>query len=169
MSLPELLVSRFLLSLLLFSLVAPLWAEPPKGYPFVSFDTGLLHAREKNKKLFVYFGRFGCGYCEKVNRETFIDSALHKLYIKNYVLVYVDAESGDRLTLPDGERISGMELGARLNVFSTPVFLYMDTTGKVLLRAPGFKTVKDFKDFDRYIQGDFYKRESTNEFLKHTS
>jgi len=162
-------MSRFLIGLLLCSLVATVWAEPPRGYPFVSFDTGLAQARAKNKKLFVYFGRFGCGYCDKVNRETFVDVALHKQYVKNYILVYVDAESGDRLTLPDGERISGMELGARLNVFSTPVFLYMDTAGKVLLRAPGYKTVKDFLDFDRYIQGGFYKREGINEFLKHAS
>lgn len=149
-------------------LLAPslLWAQPPKGYPFVSFDVGLEQAQKTHKKLFVYFGRFGCGYCAKVNRETFSDPGLRKLYIKNYVLVYVDAESGDRLTLPDGERLSGMELGARLNVFSTPVFLYMDPDGKLILRVPGYKTVKDFKDFDRYVQGGFYRRENINTFLK---
>jgi thioredoxin-related protein len=142
------------------------WAQPPKSYPFVSFDVGMAEAQQSHKKMFVYFGRFGCGYCDKVNRETFVDKSLRKLYIKNYVLVYVDAESGDRLTLPDGERLSGMELGARLNVFSTPVFLYMEPQGKLILRAPGYKTVKDFMDFDRYVQGGFYRSKSINEFLK---
>ena len=142
------------------------WAQPPKSYPFVSFDVGMAEAQQSHKKMFVYFGRFGCGYCDKVNRETFVDKSLRTLYIKNYVLVYVDAESGDRLTLPDGERLSGMELGARLNVFSTPVFLYMEPQGKLILRAPGYKTVKDFMDFDRYVQGGFYRSKSINEFLK---
>ena len=146
-----------------------LWAQPPKGYPFVSFDVGMAQAQKSHKKLFVYFGRFGCGYCAKVNRETFVDAALRKLYIKHYVLVYVDAESGDRLTLPDGERLSGMELGAKLNVFSTPVFLYMDPDGKLILRAPGYKTVKDFLDFDRYVEGGYYQHQSINDFLKNPS
>lgn len=159
--------SIFLLCLLLCS--GSLWAEPPKNYPFVSFDVGLAQARKQHKDMFVYFGRFGCGYCEKVNRETFVDKKLRKAYIKHYVLVYVDAESGERLTLPDGERLSGMELGAQLNVFSTPVFLYMDPTGKIILRAPGYKTVKDFMAFDRYVQGGYYRHQNINEFLKDKS
>jgi thioredoxin-related protein len=156
--------SMLISSLFLFTTL--LWAQPPKGYPFVSFDVGMAQAQQSHKKMFVYFGRFGCGYCDKVNRETFVDAALRKLYTKNYVLVYVDAESGDRLTLPDGERLSGMELGAQLNVFSTPVFLYMEPDGKLILRAPGYKTVKDFMDFDRYVQGGYYRSKSINEFLK---
>lgn len=160
---------RFFL-LLSFSLISvSVRAEPPAGYPFVSFDVGLIEAQKTNKNLFVYFGRFGCGYCAKVNHETFIDPKLHKLYTEHYVLVYVDAESGDRLTLPNGERLSGMELGARLNVFSTPVFIYMDPQGKQILRAPGYKTVKDFVDFDRYVQGGFYRTQTINEFLKNPS
>ena len=154
----------FFISASLISVVS--WAQPPAGYPFVSFDVGMAEAQKTHKNLFVYFGRFGCGYCAKVNHETFVDSALRNLYIKNYVLVYVDAESGDRLTLPDGERLSGMELGARLNVFSTPVFIYMEPDGKMILRAPGYKTVKDFMDFDRYVQGGYYRSKSINEFLK---
>jgi thioredoxin-related protein len=153
----------FILGLSLASALS--WAEPPAGYPFVSFDVGMAEAQKTHKNLFVYFGRFGCGYCAKVNRETFVDKTLHDLYINNYILVYVDAESGDRLTLPDGERLSGMELGARLNVFSTPVFIYMEPDGKQILRAPGYKTVKDFKDFDRYVQGGFYRTKSINDFL----
>ena len=160
---------RSLLLFTLFCFSSLSWAQPPKGYPFVSFDVGMAEAQKQHKNMFVYFGRFGCGYCDKVNRETFVDKALHELYVKNYVLVYVDSESGDRLTLPDGERVTGMELGARLNVFSTPVFLYMDPAGKLILRAPGYKTVKDFKDFDRYVQGGFYRTQSINDFLKNPS
>ena len=37
------------------------FADPPPGYPFVSFDQGLRLAREQNRPIFLYFGRFGCG------------------------------------------------------------------------------------------------------------
>lgn len=144
-------------------------ADPPDGYPFVSYDQGLRMAQEQGKKIFLYFGRYGCGWCEKTNKETFSDPALRKRYTEHYVLVYVDAESGNRLQLPNGERITEMELGARLNVFATPVFLYLEPNGKVILRAPGFKTVKDFRDFDRYVQSGKYKQEGIMEFLKDQS
>lgn len=146
--------------------LVPAQANPPKGYPFVSYDVGLRQARAEHKKIFLYFGRYGCGWCAKTNRESFSDTALRKRYIDHYVLVYVDAEGGRRLTLPSGEQITEMELGARYNAFATPLFVYLQTDGKPILRAPGFKTVKDFVDFDRYVQGGYYKHEKLLDFLK---
>ena len=50
------------LGMLLLSQLA--LAEPPDGYPFVSFDAGLRLAKEQNRPIFLYFGRFGCGWCD---------------------------------------------------------------------------------------------------------
>ena len=122
-------------------------------------------ARQENKKAFVYFGRYGCGYCKKTNVETFSDKHIHDLYSKNYILIYVDAESGKRLQLSSGERITEAELGARLNAFATPLFLYLEPEGKIVLRAPGYKTVEDFMNFDKYVQGGYYQKMSINEYL----
>ena len=141
------------------------FADPPDNYPFISYDAGMQQAQLQKKHIFVYFGRYGCGFCAKTNKESFSDPELKKRYMDHYVLVYVDAESGNRLTLPSGERITEAELGAQLNVFATPIFIYLDMNGDVLFRAPGFKTVKDFVDFDEYIQAGHYKTKSINEFL----
>jgi len=157
------IVRYLVLILVIFTGVAI--ADSPDDYPFLSYDAGLQKAREQNKQIFVYFGRHGCGFCAKTNKESFSDPDLKKRYIDNYVLVYVDAESGNRLTLPTGERITESELGAQLNVFATPIFMYLDMNGEVLFRAPGFKTVKDFVYFDQYIQQGHYKTKSINEFI----
>jgi len=143
----------------------PASANPPKGYPFVHYDQGLKEAKAQHKMIFLYFGRYGCGYCAKTNKETFSSPALKKLYTKHYVLVYADAESGRRLTLPSGEQITEMELGARLNVVGTPMFVYMTPDGKPVFKAPGFKTVKDFEQFDRFVHGGYYKHESFSRFM----
>ncbi|MGD8526806.1 MAG: thioredoxin fold domain-containing protein [Thioalkalispiraceae bacterium] len=153
-----------LLGVLLFS--SNSFADAPPNYPFVSFDKGLKQAQQSNKPVFLYFGRYGCGWCDKTNAETFSQPNIKKLFTENYELVYVDAESGKRITLPSGERITELELGARLNAFATPLFVYMNANGDTLLRAPGFKTANDFIQFDRYIQGKHYKTMSINEFLK---
>ncbi|HKK14645.1 MAG TPA: thioredoxin fold domain-containing protein [Gammaproteobacteria bacterium] len=159
------------LAVLLGPLLAgsPARANPPKGYHFLPYDQGLRKARAEHKMIFLYFGRYGCGYCAKTNKETFSDPSLHKLYAKHYVLVYADAESGRRLTLPSGERITEMELGARLHVVGTPLFAWLKPDGTVVFKAPGFKTVKDFKQFDRYVHGGYYKHESFSQFMAHDS
>ena len=104
------MLKKLVLILIIMCIYATAQADAPPGYPFVSFDKGLSDAKAKTKKVFVYFGRFGCAYCDIVNKTAFIDPELKALYIKNYVLVYVDAESGKRLRLPSGERINRFAL-----------------------------------------------------------
>src|SRR5574340_912247 len=111
-------------------------ADPPPGYPFVGFDAGLAAAKSSGKPIFLYFGRYGCAWCDLTNKKTFSDAALKKLYTENYVLVYVDAESGKRLTLPSGERITEAELGARLQAFATPLFVYLTPQGDKIMQVP---------------------------------
>jgi len=143
----------------------PVFADPPAGYPFLRFDNALKVAKEQNKKILVYYGRYGCGYCDKTNKESFSDPVLRKLYIEHYVLTYVDAESGQRLTLPTGEQVTEMELGARLKAVVTPVFIYMDSEGQPLLKVPGFQTAHDLRRYDRYIYGGFYTKKTLAEYL----
>lgn len=142
------------------------WAEPPDGYPFVDYNTGLAQAKQASKPILLYFGRYGCGWCAYTNRETFSNPEIKRLYTENYALIYVDAESGKRITLPTGERITEADLGARLGAFATPLFVFMTTEGRVVAKIPGYKTVDDFKDFDRYVRGKHYERQGLLEFLK---
>lgn len=140
-------------------------ADPPPGYPFVNFDAGMKAARASGKPVFLYFGRYGCAWCDHTNRKTFSDPALKTLYSDHYELVYVDAESGRRLTLPSGERITEAELGVRLQAFATPLFVYLTPQGDKIMQIPGFKTMQDFRDFDRYVRGGHYKQKTLLEFL----
>ena len=127
-------------------------AEPPEAYPFQSFDRAMAQARDEDKLLFVYFGRYGCGYCDKTNREAFSDASVRDAYIKNYVLAYVDSESGKRLRLPSGERVTEREVGTRYNAFVTPVFSFMTPEGDVLLRLVGVQRIEDLREADEKIQ-----------------
>ena len=152
----------FLLALC-FSFAA--WADPPAAYPFVGHDAGLTRAKAETKPILLYFGRYGCAWCDHVNRKTFSDPGLKQLFSDHYVLIYVDAEGGKRLRMPNGERLTEAELGTRLGAFATPLFVFMTPEGKVVAKIPGFKTVDDFKDYDRYVRGGHYQKQSLLEFL----
>jgi thioredoxin-related protein len=149
---------------LLFSALNVL-ADPPPGYPFIDHDVGMQRARQEAKPILLYFGRYGCACCDHVNRKTFSDPGLKQLFSDNYVLIYVDAEGGKRIRLPSGERLTEGELGARLGAFATPLFVFMAPEGGVVAKIPGFKTVDDFKDYDRYVRGGHYRKQTLPEFL----
>lgn len=140
-------------------------ADPPEGYPFLTFDEGLSQARTTQRRMFLYFGRYGCGWCDKTNRDAFSDQRVREAYLANYVLVYVDAESGKRLTLPTGERITEMEFGVRLKVFATPMFAYFEPDGKLIVKLSGIQTAQDFLDYDRYVHGGIYRSKPFRQFL----
>ena len=140
-------------------------AEPPENYPFLSYDEGLKQARAQDKRIFLYFGRLGCGWCDKTNKESFSDPALRALYVTHYVLVYADAESGKRLTLPSGERITEMELGVRMKAFATPLFAWLEPDGKTIAKVAGVQTVKDFRDYDRFVHGGEYRAKDFKQFI----
>ena len=156
---------RTLFAVFLCSLALVVFANPPPDYPFVSYGRGLELAQETGKPIFVYFGRYGCAWCDHTNKQSFSNVDLKKMYPEHFVLVYVDAESGKRLKLPSGERLTEAELGTRFKAFATPLFVYLTPQGQEIFKAPGFKTVQDLKDFDCYVVEGHYKSQSLLDFL----
>jgi thioredoxin-related protein len=151
--------------LLALSLAPSVQADPPPGYPFQGYNSGLAQAKSENKPILLYFGRYGCAYCDHTNRKTFSDAGLNKLFSENYILIYVDAEGGKRIRLPSGERVTEAELGTRLGAFATPLFVFMAPDGRIVAKIPGFKSVQDFLDYDRYVRGKHYENQSLMQFL----
>jgi thioredoxin-related protein len=158
-------LKHLILALLTLLLAVGVRADPPTDYDFVDFNTGLARAKAENKPILLYFGRYGCAWCDHVNRKTFSDPELKRLYSERYVLVYADSEGGKRLRLASGERLTEAELGVRLGAFATPLFVFLSPEGKQLAKVPGFKTVADFKDYDRYVSGKHYEKQTLMEFL----
>lgn len=150
---------RIYLCLLAVLLIAPdrVAADPPEGYPFLRFDEALARSQAEDKLLFVYFGRYGCGYCEKTNKEAFVDASVKRRYTDHYVLAYVDAESGRRLRLPSGERIAERELGTRYDALVTPIFTFMTPDGRPIHRLVGVQRIEDLIAADTRIQAALTK------------
>ena len=148
---------RFVLMLLITFASSSVLAEAPEGYPFQAFDKAMQQANSEARLMFVYFGRYGCGYCDKTNKEAFSDPVVREYYSKNYVLAYVDSESGKRLRLPSGERITERELGTRYNAFVTPVFTFMAPDGTVVSRMVGVQTIDDLLNAHTQVQAALKK------------
>ncbi len=146
------------------SLTSKVQAEPPDGYTFLSFDEGVRIAVERDQRMFLYFGRYGCTWCDRTNKEAFSDPRVYRLYSNNYVLVYVDTEGGRRLQLPSGERLTEAELGTRLKVLVTPLFVFTESDATPLAKTAGVKTVRDLIEMHQYVSGEHFRQLSLRKF-----
>jgi thioredoxin-related protein len=156
---------RFVWALLGLLATAAVSADPPEGYPFVAYDRGLQQAQAEDRTIFLYFGRLGCGWCDKTNKEAFSAADVRARYTEHYVLVYVDAESGRRLTLPSGERITERELGVKFKAFATPLFAFLEPGGSQIFKIAGIQSAGDLTLYDRFVHGGVYREQDIQSFL----
>ena len=144
---------------------AGLHAAPPEGYAFQSYGDAFKLSRESGKPVFLYFGRYGCSSCRKTHKETFTDKALKRRLEDHYILAYADTESGERLTLPSGERITEMQLASRSRIIGTPTYLFLSPDETPIFKFAGFKTVEQMKAYDDYVHQGHYREKTFKEFL----
>ena len=140
-------------------------AAPPEGYDFLPLGDAWQAAARNNKPILLYFGRYGCTTCRKMHAEVFSDSELQQRYQADFVLAYVDTESGSRITLANGERTTEMMFAARSRIVGTPTFIFFSPEQQALFKKAGFQSIEQMKRYHEYITGDHYRDEPLDAWL----
>jgi thioredoxin-related protein len=140
-------------------------AAPPENYQFLPLTDAWTSATSEKKPLIIYFGRYGCAICRRMHAEVFVDSELHKGYSSNFVLAYVDIESGNRIHLSNGERITEMQFATRSRIFGTPTFFFISPEQKLLFKRAGFQTIEQMTRYHNFISEGIYREISLEEYL----
>ena len=145
--------------------VGTLLAAPPEGYRFLSLTEATQLASSENKPMLLYFGRYGCSTCRKMHAEVFNDASLTAKLNDAFVLAYVDTESGNRIKLANGERITEMQFASRSRILGTPTFIYFSPEQKPLFKKAGFQTVAQMNLYGDYILDKHYQSMPLQEFI----
>jgi thioredoxin-related protein len=151
--------------LLLALSIDTLVAAPPEGYRFLSLTEAAQLASQENKPMLLYFGRYGCSTCRKMHAEVFSDASLSEKYNGAFVLAYVDTESGNRIKLANGERITEMQFASRSRILGTPTFIYFSPEQKPLFKKAGFQSVAQMNLYGDYILDKHYQSMPLQEFI----
>ena len=142
-----------------------LWAAPPDSYDFLPLPTAMKQAASEHKPIFLYFGRYGCSTCRKMHSEVFTNPDLQQQLARDFVLAYVDTESGNRIRLPNGERTTEMQFATRSRILGTPTFVYYSPEQKPLFKRAGFQTIAQMQAYGRFVSEGHYKTSRLKEFL----
>ena len=120
----------------------------------------------KPKKIFVDVYTDWCGWCKKMDQNTFQNPEVSKYMQDNFYMVKMDAEGKDPIEyqgktfkyVPSGRR-GYHELAAALlqGKMSYPTVVFLDESLNMLSPVPGYQQVEPFMQIAKYFGDNIYK------------
>lgn len=109
-------------------------AKPaPSRVVWTDFGSGIQQAKERDVPMLVHFYASWCGYCKKMDRETWADPEV-VARTAGMINVRVDVDQTEVVRGYSGERVAG-----RYGIRGTPSQMIVDGDGELLARAGGFQ------------------------------
>lgn len=139
-------------------------AAPPETYAFLPLGDAWESAQQQQKPMLLYFGRYGCTTCRKMHAEVFTDPELQRRYSQDFVLAYVDTESGNRIRLANGERTTEMQFATRNRILGTPTFVFFSPELQPLFKKAGFQSIAQMQRYHGFITGGHYREQTLAEY-----
>ena len=133
-------------------------------------------AKVENKNVFLIFHASWCGWCKKMDKDTFADSLISKIMNHYFISVKFDAESkGDIIfggktyknTNPNGRR-SAHQLAYHLlnNRLSYPSYTVLNSDLSIATIIPGYYPPSAFEVMAVFLGGEYDKKYSWEDFQK---
>ena len=126
------------------------------------YDQGIAEAKKTGKPIFVQFFATWCGYCRKMDQETFSDASVQQALDK-FVSVRV-TESSQQKVLHEGKSVTEKELTELHGVQGFPTLVFMESNGKMIGKIPGYLDPKEFKHMLKFVETRAYKTMDYNKF-----
>ncbi|MBI3871589.1 MAG: thioredoxin fold domain-containing protein [candidate division Zixibacteria bacterium] len=138
---------------------------------WLNYDAGLAKAKAENKPIMLDFTTTWCGWCKKMERETFTDPKVARYLHDKIVTVKVWGDDTSKATMVshNGERMTQRALTQVYGVRGFPTFWFLDSSGGQIGPSPGYKNVDQFLPLIEYVAGSHYKTMSYESYLKKRS
>ena len=95
-----------------------------------------LAAKENKPVLLDFTGSDWCGWCVKLDKETFSEASFKKFAAGNLILVEIDFPKNKAQS--DEVKKQNRELQARFGVDGFPTLVLLDSKGKEIAKNPGY-------------------------------
>ncbi len=130
-----------------------------------NFDEALKLAKEEDKMVIVDVYTDWCGWCKKMDKESYNNSDIKDIIEDNFILVRLNAE-GSGTSKYNGKQYKDSELAAYFQVTGYPTTVFLKPNGKIIefnydkykmKNLPGYYTADEFKKVLEYFKNKKYK------------
>jgi len=137
-------------------------------------EAATLAKTDKNpKKVFVDIYTDWCGWCKKMDKDTFQNPQVAAYMAENYYMVKMDGEQkeplvheGKTYTFKSSGRRGYHEFPASLmqGKMSYPTTIFLDENLQMLSPVPGYQKAKAFLNIATYFGDEIYKEKTWQEY-----
>jgi thioredoxin-related protein len=132
---------------------AALTAAAPAGAAGVAWrgwNEGLAAAAGSGKPVIVDVYTDWCGWCKRMDRDTYSRVDVSDYLNRHFVMVRLNAESNERLMYA-GHALTGRTLAGGFQVTGYPTTIFLRASGEHLINVPGYLPPEKFMKLVRYI------------------
>jgi thioredoxin-related protein len=172
--------------------ISPAWSdEPTTNTPSIpaevewhSFDDGVEAASDQGKHIMVDVYTDWCGWCKKLEKETYSDYAVREVLSESFISVKLKGDSGKKLRVKGQSAQYGSqtllqfvpteEAGISeqgltrsvLKITGYPTILFLAPDGRMITQLPGYHDARSFVNIINYIKDDLYEVMSFDDYLQ---
>lgn len=129
------------------------------------YDEGLAKAKKEKKHMMVHFYTTSCGWCKKMDRDTFGNEDVKEVLNESYVPIKVNGQSARKVKL-DGEEVTERQLAGMYRVRAYPITWFLKQSGERIAPRMGYAGPEEFVYILNWVKDDLYEKISFQEFVK---
>jgi thioredoxin-related protein len=114
-----------------------------KEIKWLSIEEAYKLNQKEPRKIFIDVYTDWCGWCKKMDRDTFSDPEVAKFVNENFYAVKMDAEDQDKIVLAQDTTTQQM-LARSMGVSGYPTIVYMKEDFKTIHVVPGYQKADAF-------------------------
>lgn len=122
------------------------FAQAQDKIEWMKFEEAVAATEANPKMLLVDVYTDWCGWCKKMDKETFTDPTVIKYINEKFYAVKMDAEDNNRKFDFKGKEYTEAKMAAAMRVQSYPNFVIIDPTLMNITQLPGYRQPAEFLD-----------------------
>ena len=148
-------------------------SKTDKKINWMSFEEAVAKSEKNPKKMFIDVYTEWCGWCKKMDANTFTDSTIIELMNKDFYAVKLDAETRDTIRFRDKPfvyipeyKANQIALDLLKGKMGYPNFVVLDEQFAIISAFPGYKTVPETKGLLNYLSTNSFQVKSLEDFMR---
>lgn len=169
------MMKKILVSLLLITVFALQGIAQKTEVKWYTFEEAVELNQKEQRKIFIDVYTDWCGWCKKMDANTFTHPTIAKILNEEYYAVKFDAESKDTINFSGQQFInegnggrSPHQLAVALlqGKMSYPSIAYMNENNQLLTAVPGYYTPERLEPVLKFFAYDIFQSKSFEDYQK---
>ena len=129
------------------------------------FNDALKNAKDDNKRVIVDIYTDWCGWCKKMDADSYGNKDIKKIVEENFVFVKLNAEGNNKIKY-NGKDMTETDLAVLFQATGYPTTVFLEPDGKIIEykydkvtmnNLPGYFKASDYKKILKFIKDGKYK------------